>query len=46
LVALLFRLPARKKEAISATPAAIMVRLRSQETMVLVCDFFINLGRL
>src|SRR3712207_7621726 len=42
-VAVPFRLPARKKEAISATPAAIMVRLRSQETMVLVCNFFINL---
>src|SRR5918997_3437050 len=43
-VAVLFRLLARKKDVMSATPAAIMARLRSQETKVLVCDVFINLG--
>src|SRR5918912_3493371 len=43
-VAVLFRLPASKKDAMSATPAAIMVRLRIKENMVLVCRLSINLG--
>src|SRR5215211_5248229 len=38
LVAVLSRRPARKKEAISATPAAIIIRLNTQETMFLVLD--------
>src|SRR5919112_478885 len=38
LVAVLSRRPARKKEAMSATPAAIMSRLNIQETTVLALD--------
>src|SRR5215218_7674368 len=38
LVAVLSRRPARKKEAISATPAAIMSRLNTQEITVLALD--------
>src|ERR671921_545488 len=38
LVAVLSRRPARKKEAISATPAAIMSRLATQEIMLLALD--------
>jgi hypothetical protein len=39
-VAVLSRRPARKKEAISATPATIMSRLSTQETMFLVLDLW------
>src|SRR5918998_4340983 len=42
-VAMLSRLPARKKDAMRAAPAAIMTRLNAQETMFLVRDFFIIL---
>src|SRR5919107_123039 len=38
LVAVLSRRPARKKEAISATPAAIMSRLNAQEIKPLALD--------
>ena len=39
-VAVLSRRPARKKEAISATPATIMSRLSTQETMFLALDLW------
>src|SRR5918993_3862780 len=38
LVAVLSRRPARKKEAISATPPAIMSRLNTQETTLLALE--------
>src|SRR3954454_19977286 len=38
LVAVLSRRPARKKEAMSATPAAIMSRLNTQETTLLALE--------
>src|SRR5919199_1899698 len=49
LVAVLSRRPARKKEAMSATPAAIMSRLNTQETMFPALDlltlyFFMTAG--
>src|SRR5215207_9970960 len=37
-VAVLSRRPARKKEAMSATPATIMTRLNTQEMMFLALD--------
>jgi hypothetical protein len=48
-VAVLFRRPARKKEAISATPAAIMSRLNAQEIKFRILDlltsyFFMTAG--
>jgi hypothetical protein len=41
-VAALLRLPARRKAAMSAAPAAIMTRLNTQEMMLVVRDFFIK----
>src|SRR5215216_5985004 len=44
LVAPLLRLPARKKDAMSAAPAAIMTRLNTHETTFLVRGFFMKRG--
>jgi hypothetical protein len=45
-VAALLRLPARKKVAMSPAPAAIMMRLNTQEMTLVVRDFFIKPQRL
>src|SRR5215212_2391821 len=41
-VAVLLKLPARKKDAMSAAPAAIMTRLNTHETTFLGRDFFMK----
>src|SRR5215210_3129369 len=43
-VAVLLKLPARKKDAMSAAPAATMTRLNTHETTFLVREFFMKPG--